>query len=123
MIYFRKNITKLVVRAGDWDLKTDKEVYAHQDRRVLKVITHPNYHAGGLHSDVALIFTDDPFYLQENVQTICLPKQDEHFHNNRCFSCGWGKTVSYNNYTIHKKNKKEKSGTFCTYCYGWQFYQ
>lgn len=98
-----------MIRAGDWDLETEKEVYSHQDRRVSKMVTHPDYYAGGLHSDVALLFTDEPFYMQENVHTICLPDHSELFDHDRCFSCGWGKTVSYNNYTIYKKNHSGSS--------------
>lgn len=78
------------------------------------MVTHPDYYAGGLHSDVALLYTDEPFYIQDNVHTICLPEQSEIFNYDRCFSCGWGKTVSFNNYTIYKKNHSgstRKSGS------------
>lgn len=100
-----------MVRAGDWDLKTDKEIYAHQDRRVSKIITHSEYYAGGLHNDVALLFVEEPFTLQENIQTICLPEENDNFVGTKCFSSGWGKTVSYNNYTIVKKSESGNKST------------
>ena len=81
----------------------------HQDRRVLKIVTHPNYNANGIHNDVALIFTETSFSLQENIKPICLPSTNDIYIDNMCYSSGWGKTVSYNNYTIVKKTESGKS--------------
>lgn len=106
--FFRKDISTLVVRAGEWDLKTEKELLSHQDRRVSKIVTHPDYYAGGLYNDVALIFTENPFSLQDNIQLMCLPSSNDIFINDMCYSSGWGKTVSYNNYTIVKKTESGK---------------
>ncbi|XP_050433716.1 phenoloxidase-activating factor 2-like [Adelges cooleyi] len=81
----------IVVRAGDWDLNTEKELYLHQDRRVSKVVVHTSFNSGGLHNDVALIFIDEPFFLQENIQIMCLPEQDQVYDFSLCFSSGWGR--------------------------------
>jgi len=108
-------VEDLVVRGGEWDLHTEKEIYSHQDRRVSKIITHPKYYAGGLHSDIALIYAEEPFHLQENIQTICLPNKHDVFIDDRCFSAGWGKTVSQNKYNIVTKNQtgsKHETGTY-----------
>lgn len=107
--FYSKDQSTLVIRAGEWDLKSEKEIFPHQDRRVSKIVSHPNYYAGLLENDVSLIFTDKPFYLQENIQTICLPDEKDNYEYERCFSSGWGKTVShFNTYII---NKKTHSGT------------
>ncbi|KAF0761641.1 serine proteinase stubble-like isoform X2 [Aphis craccivora] len=111
----KKDISTLVVRAGEWDLKTEKELLSHQDRRVSKVVTHPDYYAGGLYNDVALIFTENPFSLQDNIQLICLPSSNDMFIHDTCYSSGWGKTVSYNNYTIVKKTESGKIKEFGQY--------
>ncbi|XP_001943192.2 serine protease Hayan [Acyrthosiphon pisum] len=105
----KEDISTLIVRAGEWDLKTEKEIYPHQDRRVSKIVTHPDYSEKGIYNDVALIFTDNSFSLQENIQPICLPSTDDIFINDMCYSSGWGKTVSYNNYTIVKKTESGKT--------------
>ncbi|XP_025193800.1 spermosin-like [Melanaphis sacchari] len=111
----KKDISTLVVRAGEWDLKTEKELLSHQDRRVSKIVTHPDYYAGGLYNDVALIFVENPFSLQDNIQLICLPSTNDIFINDMCYSSGWGKTVSYNNYTIVKKTESGKTKEFGQY--------
>jgi len=109
--FFREDILTLVVRAGEWDLKTEKEIFNHQDRRVSKIVTHPDYSANGIYNDVALIFTLDSFSLQANIQPICLPTTNDIFIDDKCYSSGWGKTVSYNNYTIVKKTESGKTST------------
>lgn len=105
ILFFRSQRSKLIIRAGDWDLKTERELYPNQEIRVSKIITHNEYYSGGLHNDIALIFTETNFTLEENVQIMCLPEEDENFTDTRCFSTGWGKTVSYNNYTLVKKTE------------------
>ncbi|KAL5240173.1 hypothetical protein ACI65C_007583 [Semiaphis heraclei] len=105
----KEDISTLVLRAGEWDLKTEKEIFNHQDRRVSKIVTHPEYSANGIYNDVALIFTLDSFSLQENIQPICLPTSNDIFMDDKCYSSGWGKTVSYNNYTIVKKTQSGKT--------------
>jgi len=109
LIFFREDIKTLVVRAGEWDLKTEKEILDHQDRRVSKIVTHPDYSANGIYNDVALIFTDNSFSLQDNIQPICLPSTNDIFVDDKCYSSGWGKTVSYNNYTTVKKTESGKT--------------
>lgn len=109
LVFFRKDISTLIVRAGEWDLKTEKELVGHQDRRVSKIVTHPDYSEKGIYNDVALIFVDNSFSLQENIQPICLPSTNDIFINDKCYSSGWGKTVSHNNYTIFKKTESGKT--------------
>lgn len=106
MIYFRKEPSTVVARAGDWDLQTEKEIYVHQNRHARNIVIHENYYAAGLHNDIALIFLDEPFTLQDTVKTMCLPKQNQIFDHSFCFSSGWGKEVSVNNYTVTRKTKE-----------------
>ncbi|VVC30606.1 Hypothetical protein CINCED_3A007191 [Cinara cedri] len=111
----KSNHSKFIIRAGDWDLKTERELYPTQEVRVSKIVTHKEYYSGGLFNDIALIFTEKNFILEENVQIMCLPEENDSFADSRCFSTGWGKTVSYNNYSIVRKTESgniHKSGQY-----------
>ncbi|XP_046658312.1 phenoloxidase-activating factor 2-like [Homalodisca vitripennis] len=88
-----KGKKNLIVRAGEWDTKTDKEQYPTQDRLVTRIILHDQYYAGGLHNDVALLLLEYPLELNPVVGTICLPVQDENMNGRNCTVTGWGKDV------------------------------
>lgn len=81
------------VRAGEWDTQTKKELFPEQDRNVQSVTIHPQYYAGGLFNDIAVLILDSDFELAENVGIVCLPPQNAVFDNSRCFATGWGKDV------------------------------
>lgn len=88
-----KNPNDLVIRAGEWDTQTDKELFPYQDRQVSKIIKHESYYGGALHNDIALVFLTEPFTMWDNVGTLCLPPQGFKFHKERCYASGWGKNV------------------------------
>lgn len=83
----------LKIRAGEWDTQTKDEIFPHQDRNVAEVVIHEEYYKGGLFNDVALLFLTQPVDIAENVNTICLPPQDNNFDHKRCFASGWGKDL------------------------------
>ena len=98
------NNKNLVVRCGEWDMSSEFEPLAHQDRDVARVMVHPGFwkgdhldiqsiswrlesanmkyfYLGNLTHDIALLFTreDEPFELHEHLDTICLPKLQQRF--------------------------------------------
>lgn len=81
------------VRAGEWDTQHMEELYSHQDRDVESITIHPQYYAGALYNDVALLILKSPFEIAENVDVVCLPKQNQVTSNSRCYATGWGKDV------------------------------
>ncbi|XP_059478438.1 phenoloxidase-activating factor 2 [Neocloeon triangulifer] len=83
----------LKIRAGEWDTQTKNELYPHQDRNVVQVLVHPEYYAGALYNDVALLKLDAPVNAADNVDVICLPEQGQNFDHSRCYASGWGKNV------------------------------
>lgn len=87
---YGKDPTKLKIRAGEWDTQTKDEIFPHQDRKVSEIIIHEQYYKGGLFNDVALLFLVQPVEIAENVNTICLPPQNQNFDYQRCFASGWG---------------------------------
>ena len=84
---------KYKIRAGEWDTQTSNELFPHQDAMVRKVVIHPDYYAGALYNDVALLFLDSAITLADNIDVICLPPQGANFDRSRCFASGWGKDV------------------------------
>ncbi|KAF2904965.1 hypothetical protein ILUMI_01208 [Ignelater luminosus] len=84
---------KFQIRAGEWDTQTKIELYPHQDRAVKTIIIHPEYYAGALFNDVAVLILDSPLQIADNVDSVCLPEQGSVIENTRCFASGWGKDV------------------------------
>lgn len=95
---------KLKIRAGDWDIGSDDEIYSHQDRDVDSIVIHKGYSKPSLQNDIALLILAKPVELTENVNTICLPPLNYKFDNQRCVVSGWGKNSENGIYqTILKK--------------------
>lgn len=93
-VYKSKDPQDLVIRAGEWDSKTENELFAHQDGEVFKIIKHERYYGAAVHNDIALIILTHPFILTENVGTICLPSHGYRFETERCYASGWGKNAT-----------------------------
>lgn len=88
---FRSQPGKLKVRCGEWDTQNQTEPRAHQDRIVQTVDIHPDFNERNLANDWALLYTAEPFELQEHIDTVCLPDPEEQFDGQNCFATGWGK--------------------------------
>lgn len=87
----QKNAQNLLVRAGEWDTQSTKEIFPYADRMAQEFIIHPQYYKGGLHNDVALLIVQEPFEMAQHINTICLPAQGATFDGSRCLASGWGK--------------------------------
>ncbi|KAJ8961442.1 hypothetical protein NQ318_014690 [Aromia moschata] len=81
------------IRAGEWDTQHTQEIYPHEDREVQSISIHPQYYAGALYNDVALLFLKSPVTIMENIDVVCLPPQNLVVETGRCFATGWGKDV------------------------------
>merc|ERR1711936_1527766 len=60
-------------------------------RSVQNVDIHPEFNSRNLANDWALLYTTEPFELQEHIDTVCLPEPEEQFDGQNCFATGWGK--------------------------------
>ncbi|XP_037087301.1 protein masquerade-like [Pollicipes pollicipes] len=81
---------RLVARVGDWDLAADDELYDAYDVEVVQVIVHPDYYAGNLQNDVALLMLDPPVEGLPHVLPACLPPPHADFTHQHCWVTGWG---------------------------------
>lgn len=83
--------TKIIVRAGEWDLTSEIEYVKSEERKVQKVIRHEEFSRENLQNDIALLILKQEFVLSSFINTICLPPKNMNFDGMRCFSSGWGK--------------------------------
>ncbi|EDV36704.2 uncharacterized protein Dana_GF13091 [Drosophila ananassae] len=76
--------------AGDWNLKSDQESFAPEERRVNLIKKHEKFnHITGA-NNLAIVILNQPFPLKDHIQTICLPSQQGHYMGNKCKVAGWG---------------------------------
>ncbi|CAG2104983.1 unnamed protein product, partial [Medioppia subpectinata] len=84
----------LKVRLGEWDVHREDEFYPYVEKFVDDIIIHPDFFAGSLLNDIALIRLDSAVDLRNSphIAPICLPEPHEHIAG-RCFVSGWGKNA------------------------------
>lgn len=85
--------SELNVRLGEWDVSGETEFYNHVEIRAAGVYLHPEFYAGNLNNDIAVIrlehFVD--FSSNPHITPVCLPSKFSDFTNHRCHATGWGK--------------------------------
>ncbi|XP_065093744.1 uncharacterized protein LOC135714336 isoform X3 [Ochlerotatus camptorhynchus] len=83
----------LRVRLGEWDVNHDVEFYPYIERDVISVQVHPEYYAGTLDNDLAILKMDRPADLSNapHISPACLPDKFTDFSGQRCWTTGWGK--------------------------------
>ncbi|XP_064117235.1 LOW QUALITY PROTEIN: uncharacterized protein LOC135222835 [Macrobrachium nipponense] len=83
----------MIIRMGDWDVTTAAEFYQHVEIPVSEVVIHPEYYAGNLQNDIALMTLQYPVDFDKNphISPVCLPEKYDSFIGQRCHSTGWGK--------------------------------
>jgi len=88
---FRNDVSKLIVRCGEWDTQHTTEPYPHQDVGVESIQIHPEFNPRNLANDFAVMFLKENFVLDFNIDTVCLPEPGQNFDGSTCFATGWGK--------------------------------
>ncbi|XP_066975573.1 inactive CLIP domain-containing serine protease A8-like [Macrobrachium rosenbergii] len=98
----------LKVRLGEWDVSGEIEFLEHLDVPVAEVRSHPQYYAGNLNNDIALLTLQHlvDFSSNPHISPVCLPESSEIFIGQRCYSTGWGKD-SFGNEGQYQRILKE----------------
>ncbi|KAH8393677.1 hypothetical protein KR200_009345 [Drosophila serrata] len=86
-----KQEADIVVRAGEWDLSNARERFPHEESRVRKIERHEEFEYLTGANNLALLFLETPFEIQEHIRTICLPKEVKSLEGKRCKVAGWGR--------------------------------
>ncbi|XP_054285738.1 serine proteinase stubble-like isoform X2 [Macrosteles quadrilineatus] len=83
----------LRVRLGEWDVNHDVEFYPYVERDVSALHVHPEFYAGTLFNDIALLRLDHPVDFQQSphISPACLPEPHSEYAGHRCWTTGWGK--------------------------------
>lgn len=83
----------LRVRLGEWDVNHDVEFFPYIERDVQSVHVHPEYYAGTLDNDLAILKLSTPvdFVNSPHISPACLPDRASDFTGARCWTTGWGK--------------------------------
>ncbi|CAH2091252.1 unnamed protein product [Euphydryas editha] len=84
---------ELRVRLGEWDVNHDVEFYPYIERDVLSVHVHPQYYAGTLDNDLAILKLEHPVEWTKypHISPACLPDKYTEYGGQRCWTTGWGK--------------------------------
>ncbi|XP_064117233.1 LOW QUALITY PROTEIN: serine protease filzig-like [Macrobrachium nipponense] len=83
----------LNIRLGEWDVSGQTEFYKHVETRASGVYIHPDFYAGNLNNDIAVIRMEHPvdFSTNPHITPVCLPEKFAEFTYKRCHATGWGK--------------------------------
>nr|XP_050858193.1 uncharacterized protein LOC127067400 isoform X1 [Vespula vulgaris] len=83
----------LRARLGEWDVNHDVEFYPYIERDIVSVYVHPEFYAGTLYNDIAILKLDHPVDFDKNphINPACLPNKRDDFNGARCWTTGWGK--------------------------------
>ena len=90
------------VRVGEWDASgfNSPEQVNHQEYTVVRILKHPEFNAGRLDNDIAILYTERNIEINSSpyVNTACLPSCDNQFDflfsngtGVRCHVAGWRK--------------------------------
>ncbi|KAG5862327.1 hypothetical protein JTB14_036169 [Gonioctena quinquepunctata] len=83
----------LRVRLGEWDVNHDVEFYPYIERDIGSVHIHPEFYAGTLYNDIAILRMDKSIDWSKHphISPACLPNPYDDYTGSRCWTTGWGK--------------------------------
>ncbi|XP_031333790.1 phenoloxidase-activating factor 2-like [Photinus pyralis] len=86
-----------IARVGQWNTTGNIEPLAHQNMSVKSIVKHPKFVFDNLIHNAALLFLENPFKLDRNVNTACLADSSTvpytQLRKSKCAATGWGSDV------------------------------
>lgn len=83
--------SSLSVRGGEHNARSNQEICPQIDRKVNDVIMHESFDRPTQQYNVALLVLAQAFEMTASINTVCLPRANQKFNGQTCFSSGWGK--------------------------------
>ncbi|SPP82442.1 phenoloxidase-activating factor 2-like [Drosophila guanche] len=80
---------QLTVKAGDWDLMTEKEFVSHVSVRVKTPILHEKFNWDSAQNNIALLMLESSFPTLRHITPVCLHDEDTEIFFEKCFITGW----------------------------------
>lgn len=123
LFFFRYTAFDLRVRLGEWDVNHDVEFFPYEERDVQTLFVHPEFYAGTLYNDIAVLRLDRPVGSSQapHISPACLPEPSADFSGARCWTTGWGKDAfgDYGKYQniLKVRNHEVIVATFRTLAY------
>ncbi|XP_052889478.1 inactive CLIP domain-containing serine protease A8-like [Anopheles moucheti] len=85
---------RYVARFGEWNIKSDAEIYPAQDIGIQEHILHPSFHdLCTPENDIALAVLKQSVIYTPHIRPLCLPSPQDVFDGQRCIATGWGLDV------------------------------
>lgn len=108
------------MRLGEWDVNHDVEFYPYVERDITNLVIHPEFYAGTLNNNIAVLRMDKPvdFASNPHISPACLPEPNSEYAGSRCYTTGWGKDAfgdfgKYQNILkVRDNGMRFSSGTF-----------
>lgn len=106
-----EDLSKLVVRCGEWDVISIAEEKPFQERRVVRAEKHPDYNPDNSFYNFLILYLDRPFDLDTHINPVCLPSPRLSLPaGTLCIANGWGKDRFGNDGKYHTRMKEVSLG-------------
>lgn len=90
---FGKPADSLIVRLGEWDMRSSREPFLPEEVHVQEVVTHERFERKRLLNDIGLLLLTKEVTLNDQVNIVCLPPANIALNLSDCIATGWGKQV------------------------------
>ncbi|XP_030755117.1 uncharacterized protein LOC115881677 isoform X3 [Sitophilus oryzae] len=82
----------ILIKGGEWKLGIDEEPLPFQIVKVAAISRHPDFSAGSLLNNLALLVLEENLRFVKNVGPLCLPVPNQ-IPTQNCIATGWGKRI------------------------------
>lgn len=89
---FSLETSDVLIKGGEWKLGIDEEPLPFQIVKVAAILRHPDFKAGNLQNDLAVLVLVENLRFTKNIGAICLPEPNM-IPTQNCIATGWGKRI------------------------------
>ncbi|EDW77969.1 uncharacterized protein Dwil_GK19369 [Drosophila willistoni] len=105
--------TKLIARAGEWDMNTIEEILPNEEISEYTKIYHSKFDKYSEEYNIGLLILNKEFTALPHIQTVCLPIEHTKVVESDCLTTGWEK-YSRGRRVFLQKNLMNISNELCS---------